>query len=123
MITTDCRSKQHEFTSRTYPLKVYAGQDALDALKVELTRNGASRALVLCGRSVHERSTLTQRIAALLGDGLVGVFPDISEGAPSQSIEAAAQMALELRADALIAIGAGSVIKGARGVAKNFQKG
>jgi glycerol dehydrogenase-like iron-containing ADH family enzyme len=32
-------------------------------------------------------------------------------------------MALELRADALIAIGAGSVIKGARGVAKNFQKG
>jgi len=70
MITTDCRSKQHEFTSRTYPLKVYAGQDALDALKDELTRNGASRALVLCGRSVHERSTLTQRIAALLGDGL-----------------------------------------------------
>lgn len=50
MITTDCRSKQHEFTSRTYPLKVYAGQDALDALKDELTRNGASRALVLCGR-------------------------------------------------------------------------
>lgn len=117
MITPDSRSKQHEFTSRTYPLKVYAGQDALDALKDELTRNGASRALVLCGRSVHERSTLTQRIAALLGDGLVGVFPDISEGAPSQSIEAAAQMALELRADALIAIGAGSVIKGARVVA------
>ena len=123
MFTTDNRSTQHEFTSRTYALKVFAGRDALDALKDELTRNGASRALVLCGRSVHERSTLTQRIAALLGDGLVGVFPDISEGAPSQSIEAAAQMALELRADALIAIGAGSVIKGARGVAKNFQKG
>lgn len=117
MITPDSRSKQHEFTSRTYPLKVYAGHDALDALKDELKRNGASRALVLCGRSVHERSTLTQRIAALLGDDLVGVFPDISEGAPSQSIEAAAQMALELRADALIAIGAGSVIKGARVVA------
>ena len=117
MITSYSRSAQHEFTSRTYPLKVYAGHDALDALNDELPRNGASRALVLCGRSVHERSTLTLRIAALLGDRLVGVFPHITEGAPSQSIEAAARMALELRADALIAIGAGSVIKGARVVA------
>ena len=117
MITTDSRTTQHEFNSRTYPLKVYAGHNALAALKDELTRNGASRALVLCGRSVHERSMLTQQIGTLLGDGLVGIFPDISEGAPSESIEAAAKMALELRADALIAIGAGSVIKGARVVA------
>jgi alcohol dehydrogenase class IV len=56
-------------------------------------------------------------MAALLGSSLVGVFPDISEGAPSESIEAAAKVAGELGVDALIAIGAGSVIKGARVVA------
>lgn len=46
-----------------------------------------------------------------------GGFPGISEGAPSQSIEEAARMATDLGADGLIAVGAGSVIKGARVVA------
>ena len=117
MISTLNHSAQYEFTSRVYPLRVYAGHDALAHLPGELTRNSAHRALILCGRSVYERSVLTQRMAALLGSSLVGVFPDISEGAPSESIEAAAKMAGELGADALIAIGAGSVIKGARVVA------
>jgi alcohol dehydrogenase class IV len=117
MMKNDSFSSQHEFKSRTFPLKVHAGLYALDALKDELTRNGSKRALILCGRSVHERSNLTKRISDLLGDQLIGVFSDISEGAPSSCIEAAAQVALELQADALIAIGAGSVIKGARVVA------
>jgi alcohol dehydrogenase class IV len=117
MTPSSDHSPQHEFASRTYALKVYAGHDALASLPGELRSNNARRALVLCGRSVHERSTLTRRIAELLGDTLAGVFPGISEGAPSQSIEEAARLALDLGADALIAIGAGSVIKGARVVA------
>jgi alcohol dehydrogenase class IV len=117
MPTGSERSQQNDFASRTYALKVYAGQDALAALPVELRRHDVRRVLVVCGRSVHERSTLTGRIAALLGDSLAGIFPGISEGAPSQSIEAAAKMGLDLGADGLVAIGAGSVIKGARVVA------
>jgi alcohol dehydrogenase class IV len=117
MVATPSHSDGYEFTSRTYPLRVYAGHDALASLPAELIRNGAHRALILCGRSVYERSTLTQHISALIGSSLVGIFPDVSEGAPSESIEAAAKMAGELGADALIAIGAGSVIKGARVVA------
>ncbi len=117
MVATRNQSSAYAFSSRTYPLKVYAGQDALASLPDELTRNGAQRALILCGRSVYERSTLTQHISAILGSRLAGIFPDVSEGAPSESIEAAANMAGELGADALIAIGAGSVIKGARVVA------
>ncbi|MFO0001620.1 MAG: iron-containing alcohol dehydrogenase, partial [bacterium] len=92
MPTGSERSQQNDFASRTYALKVYAGQDALAALPVELRRQGVRRALVVCGRTVHEQSTLTGRIAALLGDGLAGIFPGISEGAPSHSIEAAAKM-------------------------------
>ncbi len=111
------RSSHHDFASRTYALKAYAGHNALAALPDELRRHGVRRAFVVCGRSVHERSTLTGRIAALLGDSLAGIFPGISEGAPSQSIEEAARMAKDLGADGLIAVGAGSVIKGARVVA------
>ncbi len=117
MVATLNQSAGYAFSSRTYPLKVYAGPDALESLPDELMRNDAQRALILCGRSVYERSTLTQHISALLGSHLAGIFPNVSEGAPSECIEAAAKMADELGADALIAIGAGSVIKGARVVA------
>lgn len=117
MSFNDPSSATHDFVSRTYALKSYAGDNALAALPAELRRNGVERALIVCGRSVHERSPLTKRLSAMLGDRLVGIFPGISEGAPSHCIEEAAQMALEMEADGLIAIGAGSVLKGARVVA------
>lgn len=107
----------HNFQARNYPLRVHAGDDALAELARELQRTGASRALILCGRSVHERTDLTRRIETLAGGRVAGVFSGISEGAPAQSIEEAAARARSLDADALIAVGAGSVIKGARVVA------
>ncbi|MEY4249672.1 MAG: hypothetical protein RJA87_1305 [Pseudomonadota bacterium] len=106
-----------EFVSRTYALKTFAGDNALAALPEELRRNDVKRALILCGRSVHERSGLTQRITTLLGDRMAGIFPGISEGAPSGCVEEAARFAIQIEADGLIAIGAGSVIKGTRVVA------
>jgi alcohol dehydrogenase class IV len=117
LVSTPAPSAQHDFQSRTYPLRVYAGQDALASLPAELRRNGVRRAVMLCGRSVRERTVLTQKIAELAGDRLAGVFSDITEGAPGECIELAALAALDLDADALIAVGAGSVIKGARVVA------
>lgn len=107
----------HDFQARTYPLKIYSGSNALAALPKELQGLGISRALILCGRSVRERTALTQRIESLAGGRIVGVFAGISEGAPAECIEAAAKAARDIGADALIAVGAGSVIKGVRVVA------
>ena len=110
-------STRHDFSSRTFPLRTYAGLDALSNLPEELRRHGVKRALILCGRSVHERTSLTQRLSSLLGESFAGVYSGISEGAPSNSIEAAAEYGLDIGADGLVAVGAGSVIKGARVVA------
>ena len=110
-------SVTHNFHARTHPLRVHAGDNALVALPRELQRAGASRALIVCGRSVHERTDLTQRIEMLAGGRVAGIYSGISEGAPAESIEEAADKAREVEADALIAVGAGSVIKGARVVA------
>lgn len=107
----------HNFHARNYPLRVHAGDNALAELARELQHAGASRALILCGRSVHERTDLIRRIESLAGGRIAGVFSGISEGAPAQSIEEAAAKARAIEADALIAVGAGSVIKGARVVA------
>lgn len=111
------KSTIHDFSARNYPLKIYSGEHALAALPGELQKLGATRALVLCGRSVRERTHLTQRIESLASGRIVGVFSGISEGAPAECIEEAASMARALDADALIAVGAGSVIKGVRVVA------
>lgn len=113
----DHKATSNGFASRTYALKAFAGDNSLSALPEELRRNDVRRALILCGKSVHEQSGLTQRIANLLGDRMAGIFPGISEGAPSHCIEEAARIGTEIEADGLIAIGAGSVIKGTRVVA------
>jgi uncharacterized protein YbjQ (UPF0145 family) len=111
------KSITHNFNTRNYPLRVHAGDNALTELSRELQRVGSSRALVLCGRSVHERTDLTQRIKMLAGGRIAGIFSGISEGAPAECIEEAAAKARLIDADALIAVGAGSVLKGARVVA------
>jgi alcohol dehydrogenase class IV len=121
--TVSTNPTSHEFASRTYPLKVFAGKNALEALPNELKNLGINRALIVCGRSVHERSPLTQRVGELLGQRLGAVFADLSEGAPSYRIEEAAKLGLEIQADAIIAIGAGSVLKGARVVAMLMGEG
>lgn len=107
----------YEFDAMQRPVRIRSGLDALDALPRELDRLGASRALVVCGRSVAERSGLIERLRALLGDSLAGVYAGLRKDAPVSDIEAAAAMASERRADVLLAIGAGSVIKAARVIA------
>ena len=107
----------HTFRAVSHPLRVYSGQGALAQLPAELVRAGAARAVILCGRSVHDRSDLVEHVHALAGERIAGVYADISAGAPRHQAEAAAEFVAGLGGDALIAIGAGSVTKAARVIA------
>lgn len=107
----------HDFRSVSHPLRVFSGQDALAHLPAELARLRVRRAVVMCGRSVHDRTDLIERVRTLAGPLLAGVFPGISAGAPRREVEAAAQAVTAADGDALLAIGAGSVTKTARIVA------
>ena len=111
------RAHAHTFRAVSHPLRVFSGEDALAHLPAELARAGASRAVVLCGRSVQDRTDLIARLRSLLGPRLAGVYADLSAGAPQRQVEAAADAVAALAGDALIAIGAGSVTKAARVVA------
>ncbi|OKO81103.1 iron-containing alcohol dehydrogenase family protein [Bradyrhizobium sp. AS23.2] len=110
-------SVQHDFRLVSYPHRVYSGKRALDHLPSEVRRHGAQRAFVICGRSVSERTDLIRRIMSLLGNALAGVFDRLGKDTPLDDVLAARDAALEAEADMLIAIGAGSVIQGARVVA------
>jgi len=111
------RGHTHTFRAVSHPLRVFSGEDALAQLPAELARAGAFRAVVLCGRSVKNGSDLVDRLRVLLGPRLVGVFAELSAGAPRQQVEAAAAAVAAVAGDALVAIGAGSVTKAARVVA------
>lgn len=106
----------HAFQLVSHPHRVFSGRGALDALPREVQRHGASRVLVLCGRTVG-RGALIGRLRALLGTSLVGVYDGISKETPLDEVLAARDVARQLGADLLVAVGAGSVVQGARVVA------
>jgi alcohol dehydrogenase class IV len=108
---------RNDFRAVGYPVRVYSGKDALENLPAELKRHRASRALVVCGRTVSRKTPLVTRVRGILGDSLAGVFDEMAKDSPLAAVIAARDAARDAKADLLIAIGAGSVIQATRVVA------
>ena len=106
-----------DFRAISYPLRLYSGQDALEQLPVELKRQGARRAFVVCGRTVSRKFDLIRRIQAILGEQCVGVYDEMDKDTSLSAVTAAATAARAAQADLLISVGAGSVTQGTRVVA------
>ena len=94
--------------------RVYSGKDALGNLPAEIKRNRAHRAFIVCGRSVSHKTALIDRLRALLGDALAGVYDEMGKDTPLADVVAARDAARDAQADLLIAVGGGSVIQGTR---------
>ena len=108
---------RNDFRAVGYPLRLYSGNDALENLPAELKRHKARRAFIVCGRSVSRNTPLVNRMRAILGDALAGVFDEMAKESPLSAVVAAADAARAAKADMLIAVGAGSVIQATRVVA------
>jgi alcohol dehydrogenase class IV len=105
------------FTSVAYPVRIHAGDNALDALGRECDRAGATRAFIVCGRSLAAEGKLIARIQARLGPRFAGMYAGIGKDAPVADVQAAVAQARACDADILLAVGAGSVIKATRVIA------
>jgi alcohol dehydrogenase class IV len=106
-----------DFRAVGYPLRLYSGKDALENLPAEVKRRDASRAFIVCGRSVARRTPLIGRIRGILGEHCAGVFEEMEKEAPLPAVLHARDAARAARADLLIGVGAGSVIQATRVVA------
>ena len=106
-----------DFRLVNYPLRLYSGKDALANLPAELKRQRATRAFIVCGRTVSRRTPLIERMQGLLGAGCAGVFDEMEKESPLPAILRARDAARAANADLLIAVGAGSVIQATRVVA------
>lgn len=106
------------FRAAGYPWRLHCGPLAIEqGLKDAVDRAGAKRALVICSRSVNQRTDTVRRIEATLGDRYAGVYDGIEKDSSYASVRAAKEAAIEVGADLLIAVGGGSVIVATRAVA------
>lgn len=106
-----------EFSAKTPAVRLYSGRNALDSIGKEAARLGATRAFVVCGRTVSRSTPLIARIRERLGATCAGVHDEIGKDSPLADVLAARDAARDRGADLLIAVGGGSVIQATRVVA------
>ena len=104
------------FRHTAYPVRVFAGDDALSNLKAAAGRTGAQRPFVVCGQSVATKTDLLERVADALGAAPVGVFDGVEAGSPVPSVMRGVQLARDAGADLIIAVGGGSAVVTARAI-------
>lgn len=104
------------FRHVAYPVRVYAGDDAISNLKREVDRLGVKRPFVVCGQSVARRTDLLERVRDALGGEPAGVFDGVQTGSPEAAVQEGVRMAREADADAVIAVGGGSAVVTARAI-------
>jgi alcohol dehydrogenase class IV len=106
------------FRAAGFSWRLYCGHQVLEQnLKDAVIRAGAKRAFVICSPSITRKTDSVRRIAAALGNLYAGVYDAIENDATYVSVKAAKEAAVAAGADLLIAVGGGSVIMAARGVA------
>lgn len=101
------------FQHITPPLRLFHGPESLGQLGRELARMNCSRAVIFCGPWMAE-GPLLERVRSALGERCAGVYSDVLAHSPVASVEEAADYLRAQQADAVIAVGGGSVIVTAR---------
>lgn len=76
-----------------------------------------SRAFIITGRTLSERTDLVRRVEGLLGEKHAGTFAGMGQHTPGSAVENAAEQAGDAGADLLVSFGGGSVIDGTKAVA------
>jgi alcohol dehydrogenase class IV len=99
------------------PWRLHVGVDALRHLADEVRRTRAQRAFVVCGQTVAYKTNVVQRIKETLGPLYAGVFDAMDKDSTWPAVQRGTEAARAAGADALIAVGGGSVIVGTRVIA------
>ena len=94
-------------------LRLYCGEDSLAALAKELKRHGCGRAAIVCGRSIGGSEAMSL-LRGALGSLLAGECTTAKTNSPVPAVEETARALLEMKADAVVAVGGGSAAVTAR---------
>lgn len=111
------------FTQSLPPLRLVSGQGALERLGEECDRLGVSQVALLCSGSLLRNDRLHRVVRQAIGKRLAGTFAGVAPHSPLPVVEAAVAAVRGMRADAMLAIGGGSVIVTARAAAILLAEG
>lgn len=108
---------------------VYIGSNIRTIIPELFNGLGAKRILLVSDRGL-EKAGIVQKVAEIFelttfgtGAKLVGQFLDVTQDAASKCVNSALQYAREVNADAILAVGGGSVMDTAKGVKFGLYKG
>lgn len=108
---------------------IYSGSNSRAMVPSLFAGLGAKRVLLLSDRGL-EKAGIVEKVASIFdltghgsGPELVGIYLDITQDAESRSINDAVRYAREIGADALLAVGGGSVLDTVKGVKYALHKG
>ncbi len=96
------------------PDRVVSGIGAIERLPAELETLGATRVLLITGRTLSTQTDLVARVESTLGARHAGTFSECGQHVPESSVHAAVAQANECGADALVVFGGGSPIDTAK---------
>lgn len=108
---------------------IYSGSNSRAMVPSLFAGLGAKRVVLFSDRGL-EKAGVVEKVASIFnltghgsGPELVGTYLDIAQDAESRSINDAARYAREVGADALLAVGGGSVLDTVKGVKYVLHKG
>lgn len=107
---------------RVWPNRIRFGVGEIAHLSDRLAEMGASRALVVCGKTVAAGEQLA-RVREGLGSAYVDVFPSVERHTPIPAVERGAAMARELGVNAVVSVGGGSAIDFCKGIVMHSATG
>lgn len=103
--------------------EVICGPDAISGLPAVLDRAGATKAMVVCGPSILEKSDVVQRVQSALGDRFAGLFSGVAPHSPVHTLDEAMRLAGDLTPDVLVSVGGGSTHDTSKGIATLLGEG
>jgi maleylacetate reductase len=102
-------------THRYPPMeRVIYGMPVAEALTQEIERIGANAVYVLASGTLARETDVVDNVRGVLGNKFAGVCAKIGAHTPRVDVVAAANAAREVRADALLTVGGGSVTDAAK---------
>ncbi|OSS55167.1 hypothetical protein B5807_00815 [Epicoccum nigrum] len=98
------------------------GNGTTSQLRDVITQLGVTKAFVVTGRSLYEKTPVIKNVEKLLGDMHGGTFYKIGQHAPIQLIREATELMSKSGCDVLVSVGGGSPIDSAKAIAHNIHE-
>ena len=103
--------------------EVVCAEDAINSLTAILDRLGGTRAMVICGPTILDKSDVVRRVQSSLGDCCVGLFSGVLPHSPVHTLDEAMELVADLKPDALVSVGGGSTHDTTKGIATLLGEG